>query len=26
MNGTVARPQGMKHGEGDPLMHMFDLA
>jgi hypothetical protein len=26
MAGTVARPQGMKHGEGSPLMHMYDLA
>lgn len=26
MTGTVARPQGMKHGEGAPLVHMYDLA
>lgn len=26
MAGTVARPQGMKHGEGSPLVHKYDLA
>ncbi len=26
MVGTVARPQGMKHGEGAPLVHKYDLA
>lgn len=26
MTGTVARPQGMKRGEGSPLVHMYDLA